>query len=95
MRTMSRNPEVLRYTHQWWGEDVRNLYSALRYHDGRLYALFTGDRMHVDEDDAVNQRDCSILVLDCDGVPLESIRMDRLLMRFDIDLRPGICGDLT
>ncbi len=71
-----------------WGEDVRSLYSTLRSHEGRLYALFTGERMSaVPEDAAVEEPAAGsrIMVLDSDGVPLEEIRTDRVLMRFDID----------
>ena len=71
-----------------WGEDVRSLYSTLRSHEGRLYALFTGERMSaVPEDAAVEEPAAGsrIMVLDSNGVPLEEIRTDRVLMRFDID----------
>ncbi len=71
-----------------WGEDVRSLYSTLRSHEGRLYALFTGERMSaVPEDAAVEEPAAGsrIIVLDSNGVPLEEIRTDRVLMRFDID----------
>lgn len=71
-----------------WEEEVRSLYSTLRSHEGRLYALFTGERMSaVPEDAAVEEPAAGsrIMVLDSDGVPLEEIRTDRVLMRFDID----------
>ena len=70
-----------------WEEDVRSLYSTLRSHEGRLYALFTGERMSASEDAAVEEPAAGsrIMVLDSDGVPLEEIRTDRVLMRFDID----------
>ena len=71
-----------------WEEEVRSLYSTLRSHEGRLYALFTGDRMSaVPEDAAVEEPAAGsrIIVLDSNGVPLEEIRTGRVLMRFDID----------
>ena len=71
-----------------WEEEVRSLYSTLRSHEGRLYALFTGERMSaVPEDAAVEEPAAGsrIIVLDSNGVPLEEIRTDRVLMRFDID----------
>ena len=71
-----------------WEEDVRSLYSTLRSHEGRLYALFTGERMSAAPEDAAVEEPAAgsrIIVLDSDGVPLEEIRTDRVLMRFDID----------
>ena len=57
-----------------WEEDVRSLYSTLRSHEGRLYALFTGERMSAAPEDAAVEEPAAgsrIIVLDSDGVPLE------------------------
>ena len=59
-----------------WEEDVRSLYSTLRSHEGRLYALFTGERMSAVPEDAAVEEPASgsrIIVLNSDGVPLVDI----------------------
>ena len=91
-----------------WDEDARFMYSALRSHGGRLYALFSWERMSPDDSEqedsgrehevrgnngegtgneysmAQEVEDCSIVVLDSDGQPLQIIHVDRQLRMFDI-----------
>ena len=92
-----------------WDEDARFMYSALRSHGGRLYALFSWERMSPDDSEqedsgrehevrgnngegtgneysmAQEVEDCSIVVLDSDGQPLQIIHVDGQLYMFDID----------
>ena len=91
-----------------WDEDARFMYSALRSHGGRLYALFSWERMSPDDSEqedsgrehevrgnngegtgneysmAQEVEDCSIVVLDSDGQPLQIIHVDGQLRMFDI-----------
>ena len=92
-----------------WDEDARFMYSALRSHGGRLYALFSWERMSPDDSEqedsgrehevrgnngegtgneysmAQEVEDCSIVVLDSDGQPLQIIHVYGQLYMFDID----------
>ncbi len=92
-----------------WDEDARFMYSALRSHGDRLYALFSWERMSPDDSEqedsgreheirgnngegtgdeysmAQEVEDCSIVVLDSDGQPLQIIHVDGQLYMFDID----------
>lgn len=77
-----------------WDEDARFMYSALRSHGGRLYALFSWEKRYADdssEEDndgegsgAQEVEDSRIVVLDSDGQPLQIIHVDRQLRMFDI-----------
>ena len=78
-----------------WDEDARFMYSALRSHGGRLYALFSWEKRYADdssEEDndgegsgAQEVEDSRIVVLDSDGQPLQIIHVDGQLYMFDID----------
>ena len=70
------------------------MYSALRSHGGRLYALFSWEKRYADdssEEDndgegsgAQEVEGSRIVVLDSDGQPLQIIHVDRQLRMFDI-----------
>ncbi len=60
-----------------WKPPFITTYHALRYYDNKLYALYNGTK----------RTGSNIIVLNSDGIPLYIIRIDKFLIRFDID--PG------